>query len=126
MSKIKKRPFNLKVDVRQPDNENRRMALCIISDLIYSSLRTSDSQKKETAFNLSKTWSVKEPPHFPIDLKEKATLIEKEARDGMDVFGDVNKIMDFYCPLLMKCSSQLDISSTIWLGWVKFKAMFSR
>ena len=105
MSKIKKRPFNLKVDVRQPDNENRRMALCIISDLIYSSLRTSDSQKKETAFNVSETWLVKEPPHFPIDLKEKATLIEKEARDGMDVFGDVNKIMDFYCPLLMKCSS---------------------
>lgn len=65
---------------------------------------------------------VKEPPHFPIDLKEKATLIEKEARDGMDVFGDVNKIMDFYCPLLMKCSSQLDISNTTWLGWGKFKS----
>ena len=35
---------------------------------------------------------------------------------------DVNKILDFYCPLLMKCSSQLDISSTTWLGWVKFKS----
>ena len=123
MSYMKKRPNDLPGLRPSPDiHKNRTTALRLISDLIYSSLYDSDNKTEETAFNLSKAWSIKEPPHLPSDDQAMASLIAKEAQDGEYVYGDLNSMVNFHCPLLMNYSFPPNSFKDIQQAWVRFNS----
>ena len=114
MSSIKKKKKALTLDLRLPDFDIRGRALGILSELICQ------KNQQETAFSLSKMWSVKEPPRFPSNQQALASVLENEIH-GKAFPVDARSIMDWYCPLLAKYSLPLDSSNVGWLTWVRFR-----
>ena len=117
---MKKRPNDLKHQQPFPDiHSNKRNTLQLISDLIYSCLHDPDS-KTEMAFNLSKAWSIKEPPPLPSDDQAMASLIAKKAQCGQYINGDSNSMVNFHCPLLINYSFLPNTFKDIQQAWVQF------
>ena len=117
-----KNHLQLTLELPRLDNETRKAALRIVSSMINSKECTTAcnlTAMKKKAFSLSKVWSSREPKPFPSNPEKLTALLEEEARDGEAVIGDANKIMNFYCPLLARLASPIDVQG--WLAWVNFR-----